>query len=67
MTKIKRKPFTAPDGFMTRTEAMEYLEISNATIFVWEKRGLLHPVRIGVYTLYPKGELEQVKKQAEAV
>lgn len=67
MKKFKRNPFTAPEGFMTRTDAMTYLAISNATIFAWEKRGLLHPVRVGVYTLYPKGELEQVKKQAEAV
>ena len=59
---IERKPFVAPEGYLLRKDAIEFLGITNATIYHWELRGLLHPMRIGSYTVYPKDELEQIRK-----
>ena len=61
--KLERVPFVAPDGYVTRRAAMEYLGISNQTIYMWELRGLLHPMRVGAYTIYPKKELEKLSAQ----
>lgn len=58
----ERKPFIAPSGYKTRNDAMSFLGISNGTIYKWEKRGLLHPIRMGSYCLYPEGELKELKK-----
>lgn len=55
----------APDGYLTRKEAMMYLGISQMTIYVWEQRGLLHPEHIGSYAIYPKDELEQLAKKCK--
>lgn len=63
--RIERSPFVAPDGYLTRKDAMEFLGISNGTIYHWEIWGLLHPLRIGGYTVYPKDELEQLKKNCK--
>ena len=59
----ERKPFIAPSGYKTRNDAMSFLGISNGTIYKWERKGLLHPVRMGSYTLYPESELKELKKK----
>ena len=50
---------------MSRTEAMKYLSISNATIYHFELRGLLHSVQMGVYNLYLRSEVEALKQERE--
>ena len=67
MTKKKneRAPFKAPEGYMSRTETMKYLSISNATIYHLELRGLLHSVQMGVYNLYLRSEVEALKQERE--
>jgi len=59
---FERKPFVAPDGYLTRKEAIAFLGISQMTVYVWEQRGLLHPERIGSYAIYPIDELEQLRE-----
>ena len=61
--KIEKAPFVAPAGYMTRKDAMAFLRISNATIYNYELRGLLHPSRVGIYAIYPFRELEEVNNQ----
>ena len=48
MTKSAKKPVVlrqAPDGFLSRIQAMDLLCVSHATLMDWERRDLLHPVR----------------------
>ena len=61
--KFARKAFVAPEGHMTRKEAMVFLGVSNMTLYHYELRGLLNPIRIGCYSVYAKTELEELKKQ----
>ena len=60
---IERSAFIAPNGYMTRKEALKFLGISNMTIYHYELRGLLHPKKIGHYSVYANCELEELKKQ----
>lgn len=62
---IERSAFIAPDGYRTRKEALEFLGVSNMTIYHYELRGIIHPLRIGNYSVYANSELEEVKKQIE--
>jgi len=49
--------------FIRRNEARELLGgISNPTIISYEKRGLIHPKRIGGTILYDKAEILQTSK-----
>ncbi len=61
--KFQRTAFVAPEGYLTRKEAMAFLSVSNMTLYHYELRELLTPMRIGCYSVYAKGELEQLKKQ----
>ncbi len=60
--KIEKAPFAAPAGYMTRKDAMAFLQVSNTTIYHYELRGLLHPMRVGIYAIYPVKELDEIKK-----
>ena len=50
---------TEQDELLTRTEAMQYLKITGATLWRYEKKGKITSHGIGGKRYYKKSELEQ--------
>jgi len=44
---------------LTRDETKELLQISNGTLFNWERKGILKPTRIGRRVYYSEESIEK--------
>ncbi|WP_435255279.1 helix-turn-helix transcriptional regulator [Tenacibaculum sp. A30] len=51
------------DEILTRQEVADYLKISFATIYSWNKHGILNPIRMGNRVFYRKQDILNVLEQ----
>lgn len=52
-------PNEAEERYLTVVEVMEMIGVTRPTLKAWEKRGLLHPVKVGCHYRYPLSEIKE--------
>lgn len=50
-------PHPDPDILLTVDEAAEFLKVSRVTLWTWEKKGILNPMKIGNMVRYRKSDI----------
>ena len=55
MQKDIKTPET--EELMTRQQVMDYLNIKQTTLWMWEKKGILSPCKIGRKYFYSKSDI----------
>lgn len=54
------------EGLMTRSEVLEYLHITDATLWRWEREGLLTRFgQFGVRVYYKRSDVEKALKESK--
>lgn len=51
------------EGLLTKAEVRGLLKVSDATLWRWDKRRLLEPIRLGQKVLYRKDDVENFTKK----
>ncbi len=60
----KRTFNASEEEYITRTKAMEILDVSNPTMWRWMKNGYLVPVHIGTKVRYRMSDVMKIKEGA---
>lgn len=47
----------AEDEMMTKQQVMDYLKVKSTTLWVWDKKGILKPHKVGRKCYYSKAEI----------
>lgn len=53
-----------PNKYITRKELAALLQVSLVTTYEWEKKGILHPMRIGNRVRFELSEIEKILSES---
>ena len=60
--RVKESNSSDQKSLITKKEVMEKLNISSTTLWIWEKRKYLIPVKIGRRIFYKRQDIEELTK-----
>ena len=58
--RVKESDSSDQESLITKKEVMEKLNISSTTLWIWEKRKYLVPVKIGRRIFYKRKDIENL-------
>jgi hypothetical protein len=58
--EIKNNSVESPEEYLTSRQFAEALQISEVTLWNWDKRGITNPLRIGSQKRYRRSDLERI-------
>jgi excisionase family DNA binding protein len=60
ISKAKTEPDPPREKFLTVDEVAEMLSVSRVTLWSWDRKGIINPVRIGNLKRYKLSEIESL-------
>lgn len=55
--KVEPTPVPPPDELLTTDEAADFIKVSRVTLWTWQKKNILVPLKIGQLTRYRKSDI----------